>query len=246
MASLLEKINTLISADLNRLVDGALHTNEPALFQQHIRDLQTMQEQLTAQLLDLRAEITAMRRRADEQQALVVKQDAEVDQLLQMGSQEEALAAQARLNQSRLTAGRGAEKVERLETEYARLADTKAQLDARITALRESEPEVVGLANAKRAKDLAAKADQALEGLSGSGAGDADVDRVVSSIRNRLDVAEQQLSELEQRALAHGETPEVLKRRELEDQLEARKARLGLAEPSTTSPAPGPEPVAQS
>jgi len=61
----------------------------------------------------------------------------------------------------------------------------------------------------------------------------------VGSIRNRLAVAESQLSELEQRSLSQGETPEVLKRKELEDQLEARKARLGLAEP----PAPAPIPV---
>jgi hypothetical protein len=238
MASLLEKINTLISADLNRLVDGALRSNEPALFQQHIRDLQTMQEQLTAQLLDLRTQITAMRRRADAKQALVVKQDAEVDRLLQMGSQEEALAAQERLNQSRLATGRAAEKVERLEAEYATLAETKAQLDARITGLRESEPEVVGLASARRARGLVDKADQTLEGLSATGEGDADVDRVVGSIRNRLDAAELQLSTLEQGALARGETPEVLKRRELEDQLEARKARVGLAEPPSAAPAP--------
>ena len=64
-----------------------------------------------------------------------------------------------------------------------------------------------------------------------AGTGDADVDRVVSSIRNRLDVAETQLAEMEQRGLACGETPDVLRRKELEAQLEARKARLGLAEP---------------
>ena len=63
------------------------------------------------------------------------------------------------------------------------------------------------------------------------GVGDPDVARVVGSIRNRLAEAEAQLSELEQRSLSQGETPEVLKRKELEDQLEARKARLGLAEP---------------
>ena len=51
-------------------------------------------------------------------------------------------------------------------------------------------------------------------------------------------MAESQLSELEQRSLAQGETPEVLKRKELEDQLEARKARLGLAEPPVPAVAP--------
>ena len=119
MASLLSKIQTLISADLNRLVDRSLDANDPAIFQQHIRELQKMQGQLTDQMVALRAQITAMRRKSDEQQALVVKQDLEVDQLLQTGLQADALAAQERLNQNRLVAGRAAEKVERLEEEYS-------------------------------------------------------------------------------------------------------------------------------
>jgi phage shock protein A len=242
MASLLSKIQTLISADLNRLVDRSLDANDPAIFQQHIRELQKMQGQLTDQMVALRAQITAMRRKSDEQQALVVKQDLEVDQLLQTGLQADALAAQERLNQNRLVAGRAAEKVERLEEEYSKLAETKAQLDARILALRQSEPEVEGLASAKRAQRLADSAGQTLDDL--SGAGDADVDRVVGSIRNRLAVAEAQLSELEQRSLSQGETPEVLKRKELEDQLEARKARLGLAEPPAPAMAPTVVPAA--
>jgi hypothetical protein len=161
-----------------------------------------------------------------------------VDRLLQAGLQQDALAAQERLNQNRLVAGRSAENVERLEAEYAQLAETKSQLDARIMVLRLSEPEVEGLASAKRGKQAADAAGQKLDDI--TGAGDADVDRVVSSIRGRLETAELQLSELEQRSLSHGETPEVLRRKELEDQLEARKARLGLAEP----PAPVAAPVA--
>jgi hypothetical protein len=50
--------------------------------------------------------------------------------------------------------------------------------------------------------------------------------------------------------LAQGETPEMLKRKELEDQLEARKARLGLVEPpapvvipAVAPPAAAPEVV---
>ena len=158
------------------------------------------------------------------------------------GCKQDALAAQERLNQNRLVAGRAAEKVERLEEEYSKLAETKSQLDARILVLRQSEPEVEGLASAKRAQKLADSAGATLDDLSGTG--DADVDRVVGSIRNRLAVAESQLSELEQRSLSQGETPEVLKRKELEDQLEARKARLGLAEPPAPAAIPAVAPPA--
>ena len=75
-------------------------------------------------------------------------------------------------------------------------------------------------------KQLTAAARESLDDL--AGAGDPDAERVVSSIRTRLAEAEAQLEQLEQKSLARGETPEVLKRKELEAQLEARKARLGL------------------
>jgi len=226
MTSLLDKIQTLVSADLNRLVDRALQANEAAVFQHHIRELQTLQEQLADQLAEVRGEITQLRQRSDEMQALVIRQDQEVDQLLQAGLHEEALAAQDRLNQSRLAAGRLTEQVDRLEAQYAQMVAAKAQLDARATALLQTEPEVEGLVGLARAKELTAAAGRSLEDL--AGLGDPDVARVVGSIRARLAEAEAQIQELERRGLAHGETPAVLKRTELEGQLEARKARLGL------------------
>lgn len=226
MASLLEKVQTLISADLNRLVDRALDSNEPAVFQHHIREMQELQQQLNDQLVSVRAELTELRRRSDEQQALVVKQDAEVDQLLQADLQEDALAAQDRLNQNRLTAARMTEQLDRLEARYAEMVEAQAGINARVTTLQQSAPEFDGLVGLARAKDLTAAAMQSVDDLSGTG--DPDVARVVGSIRSRLAEAEAQIQELQQRALTHGETPEVLKRKELEAQLEERKARLGL------------------
>ena len=226
MASLLEKIQVLVSADLNRVVDRALESNDAAVFQQHIRELQVLQDKLSDQLAGLRAEVVHLRQHSDEQQQLVVTQDQEVNALLQSGLQEDALAAQDRLNQTRLAAGRLAERVDQLEQQYAGMVETKAQLDARVNVLQQSEPEVNGLVDLARSKSLAATATKSLENLEGTG--DPDVARVVGSIQRRLTEAEAQVQELEQRGLAHGETPDALKRKELESQLEARKARLGL------------------
>lgn len=223
MASLISKVQTLIAADVNRLLDRALEANQPALFQQHIRELQETQEQINDQIVSVQVELGHLRQRLAEQQAVVAKQDAEVDQLLQAGLHEEALAAQERVNNSRLIAAQIAEQVAKLDAEYARIVGVKAQLDARLAALVQSEPSVHGLA---RAKELTAQALRSLEAL--EGAGDPDVAATVMAIRTRLAEAEAQLAQLEQRALARGETPEVLKRKELEAQLEARKARLGL------------------
>jgi phage shock protein A len=228
MASLLEKVQTLISADLNRLVDRALESNEPAVFQHQLREMQNLQEQLNDQLISVRAELTELRRGSDAQQALVVKQDAEVDGLLQAGLQEDALAAQDRLNQNRLAAARLTEQLSGLEARYAEMVEAQAGIHARVATLQQSAPEFDGLVGLARAKDLTAATMQSLDDLSGTG--DPDTARVVNSIRTRLAEAEAQIQELQQRALAHGETPEVLKRKELEAQLEERKARLGLQE----------------
>lgn len=239
MASLLEKVQTLLAADLNRLVDRALETNEPAVFQHHIRELQVMQEELGGQLVRLRADITEMRRHSDEAQAVAVRQDQEVDDLLRMGLQEDALAAQDRLNQTRSRAAGMTEQVERLEGQYAALVETKARLDARVEALVQHEPEVSSLVSSVRARQLSEQANNTLDDLAGGvETHDADVARTAGAIRSRLARAEAQIQDLEQRALAHGETPDVLKRKELESQLEARKARLGLAEPPAPPPAP--------
>lgn len=226
MASLLEKVQILISADLSRLVDSALQSNEPAVFQHHIRELQSLQEQLGDQLAGASADIALMRRRSDEQQSLVVQQDQDVDGLLRAGLQEDALAAQDRLNQARLSAAKLTEQVERLEAQYAQLAEGRARLDVRVTALQQTEPEVGNLVSLARAKEATAATAQSLEDLAGTG--DRDSARVVDSIRQRLAEATAKMQALEQRGLAHGETPEALKRKELESQLEARKARLGL------------------
>jgi phage shock protein A len=226
MASLLEKVQTLISADLNRMVDRALGSNEPALFQQQIRELQRTQEQVNDHLVSARAELDRLRKRSQDQQAVVAKQDQEIDQLLQAGLHEDALAAQDRLNASRMAAAQLSDQVEKLEAEYTRMTEAKAQLDARLAAMIQSEPRVVGMMGLTRAKELTAQAIQSLDNL--EGVGDPDVASVVGTVRTRLSEAEAQLALLEQRGLARGETPEVLKRKELEAQLEARKARLGL------------------
>ena len=153
--------------------------------------------------------------------------------LEQAGLHEDALAAQERVNNSRLAAAQLAEQVARLEAEYARIAEAKARLDARLAALIQSEPQVNSLMGLTRAKELTAQALRSLEDL--ASVGDPDVAAAVGAIRTRLAEAEAQLAQLEQRGLARGETPEVLKRKELEAQLEARKARLGLPDQSSSN-----------
>ena len=76
-----------------------------------------------------------------------------------------------------------------------------------------------------KAKEITAKTMKSLDDL--AGVGDADVSRIADSIRSRLDRA---TAESEMRAASlDKQMDEVLGRSELDGQLAARKARLGLS-----------------
>ena len=138
MASLLDKVKPLISADLNRWTDRALRSNEPALLQHQIRELQKTQEQVNDRLMTRGSSSTSCASAARSSKRLWSSRTPEVDQLLQAGLHEDAIAAQDHVNTSRMAAGQLSEQVERLETEYASMVEAKAQL-ARIAIMIQSE-----------------------------------------------------------------------------------------------------------
>ena len=101
----------------------------------------------------------------------------------------------------------------------------RLKLEAKLTTIRQERQELEALLELAKAKEITAKTIKSLDDL--SGAGDADVARIADSIRNRLDRAS---AESEMRAASlDKQMDDVLGRSELDGQLAARKARLGLA-----------------
>ncbi len=225
MASLIEKVNTLISANLHYLVDQALQSNSIAVIQQYIREVENNLQDLTEATVTVGGQVKTVRRKYEEQQAKAAELDRNIDLFLQQGRDDLARAAQSQLNSAQRLVETYGSQIEQMQREYQSLLDARLKLEAKLTTIRQERQELEALLELAKAKEITAKTIKSLDDL--SGAGDADVARIADSIRSRLDRAS---AESEMRAASlDKQMDDVLGRSELDGQLAARKARLGLA-----------------
>jgi phage shock protein A len=224
MASLLDKVATLIKANLHYLVDQALKQNSLAVVDQYIREVEDNLDKLEDAAATVGGQVKTLKRKFDEFQAKADELDRNIDILLQEGREELAVAAQSKLNSTRRLADNYREQHERQKAEYEKLLDAKLKLEAKLTTIKQEREELQALLDLARAKELTAKAISSLDDL--VGAGDDDIGRIAESIRTRLDKAaargEMAASRLD------AQMDEVLERATIDAQLAERKKRLGM------------------
>jgi phage shock protein A len=226
MASLLKKINTLISANLHAMVDSALKANSMAVFDQYVREVEDNLENLEDAVATVGGELKTLRRKKSALDQKAAELDRNIDIFLREGKEDLALAAQSKLNSvSRLTENYD-EMVDRQEAEFQSLKDARLKLEAKLTTVKQEREELQALLDLARSKELTAKTIKSLDDL--MGADDADVSRVAEGIRARLDKASAR-SEMLAGSLEM-QMDEVLEKSTLEAQLAERKARLGLGD----------------
>ena len=224
MASLLEKVQTLIQANLHAMVDSALKANSLAVYDQYVREVEDNLENLEDAEATVGGELKTLRRKMDAQEEKAAELDRNIDIFLREGKEDLALAAQSRLNSvSRLVQNYQA-MVERQEAELKSLKDARLKLEAKLTTVKQEREELQVLLDLARSKELTAKTIKSLDDL--MGAGDEDISRVAEGIRARLDQASAR-SEMLAGSL-DAQMDEVLEKSTLEAQLAERKARLGL------------------
>lgn len=226
MASLLEKVDTLIRANLHALVDRALQANSLAVVDQYIRQIEENLEDLEDAAATVGGQVKTLRRKVDDYEEKAAELDRKVDLLLTEGREDLALAAQSRLNSTRRLLQSYREQLERQQTEYQKLLDARLKLEARLVSVKQEREELAALLELAKSKEITVRAIQSLDDL--AGIGDADIARVAEGIRARLDKAQARSEMLAQRLDA--QMDEVLERHELEQQLAERKKRLGLVD----------------
>ncbi|MEJ2607697.1 MAG: PspA/IM30 family protein, partial [Anaerolineales bacterium] len=86
MASLLEKVSTLISANLHALVDQALSTNSMAVIDQYIRQVENHLEDLEDAAATVGGEAKSISRKLEDLQLKSEELDKAVDAFLQEGN----------------------------------------------------------------------------------------------------------------------------------------------------------------
>jgi len=226
MASLLEKVQTLISANLHSIVDKALQSNSLAVVDQYIRQVEDSLEDLEDAVATVGGQLKTLQRKHQEYEGKARELDRNIDVLLAEGREELAIAAQSKLNSTRRLVESYQEQVERQQTECDKLQDARIKLEAKLTAMKQEREELAALLELAKSKEIAQRAMQSLDDL--AGVGDADIARVADSIRARLEKA-QARGEMAATRL-DTQMDEILERREIERQLAERKHRLGLAE----------------
>jgi phage shock protein A len=224
MASLLEKVQTLISANLHAMVDSALKANSLAVFDQYVREVDDNLENLEEAVITVSGELKTLRRKKDGVDQKAAELDRNIDIFLREGKEDLALAAQSRLNSVKRQSQYYDEMLERQEAEFQSLKDARLKLEAKLTTVKQEREELQVLLDLARSKELTAKTIKSLDDLSGTG--DEDIARVAEGIRARLDKASAR-SEMLAGSL-DAQMDEVLEKSTLEAQLAERKARLGL------------------
>jgi len=226
MATLLEKTQTLIQANLHAMVDRALESNSVAVMKQYIRDAEGNLDQLEDAAATVGGEVKTLERKYQEYKKNADKLDRNIDSLLMQGKTDLASAAQNELNTARRLQEQYHEQWVRQQREYEALLNARLKLQAKLKTIRQEQKEMESLLRLAKSKEITVKAMKSLDDL--AGVGDGDIARLSDSIRSRLDKASAH-SEMYASRL-DSQMDDVLGKAEIDLQLEERKRRLGLAE----------------
>ncbi len=225
MASLLEKVSTLISANLHAMVDSALKANSLAVFDEYIRQAENNLDALEDAAATVGGNVKTLASKVEQYRADSTKQDADIDALLKQGKEDLATAVQAKLNTTNKLLAQYKADYDKTQAEYQKLMDSKLKLEAKLTTIKQEREEMQALLDLAKSKERTIGAIRSLKDL--EGVGDADIARITEGIRSRLDKAEAR-AEIESSRL-ESQVDEALGKAELDMQLAERKKRLGLS-----------------
>lgn len=224
MASLLEKVQTLIAANMHAMVDGALENNNLKVMDEYIRQAEKNLDALEDSAATVGGTVKTLKRKYDEFSAQVEKLDRDIDMLLLKSKNDLAVAAQADLNSKKQLAQEYYEQWQQQEGEYKRIMDAKLKLEARMVAIKQEREHVKNLLELAEAKKVTTKTIRSLDDI--AGAGDEDVRRIGEQIRSRLDRIDAEAEMVSSRL--QNQVDDAIGTMEIENQLEERRSRLGL------------------
>ncbi len=224
--SLLQKIDTLIKANLHAMVDRALDSNSVAVLDEYIRQAENNLDDLEDALVTIKGQVKTLQRKYETFQAEAEALDRDIDRLLSLGKEDLAMAAQSQYNTKADLAEEYRKQFEQQKKEADNLAEARLKLEARLRTIRQEREHVLGLLELAKTKEIAAKSMKSLDAL--EGVGDSDISRVADKIRERLDRAD---AEVEMRAgRLNNQMDQVLGKDRLDSQLAERRRRLGLSQ----------------
>jgi phage shock protein A len=220
--SLIDKVNTLINANLHSIVDRALQQNSVAVMDEYIRQAQNNMEALEEQAVTLGGSVRTLKRKYDEFSAAAEKLDRDIDTLILKGKNDLAAAAQTELNSKQQLAQDYYTQWQQQETQYQAMLNMRVKLEGRLTAIRQQREQLRSLIELAEAKRVATKTIKSLDAL--ASVGDKEISSLADSVRARLDEEDARL-EMATRNISE-EIEDAIGGSEVERQLEERRRRL--------------------
>ena len=223
MASLLERVGTLISANLNWMVTQALKANSMAVLDEYIRKVEDNLEALEDAAATVGGEAKTLRRKFIEFDAKAKELDSNIDLFLREGKESLALAAQSRFNTMRRLADTYKDQADAQDVEFQKLLDAKLKLEAKLTEVKQERVELEAMLELAKSKELTHRV---VTGVAGVTSAESGVGDIREAIQKRLDKASAQ-SQMDANRL-DTQMSEVLEEDLLSRQLAERKKNLGI------------------
>ena len=223
--SFLDKVNTLINANLHGIVDRALESNSVRVMDEYIRQAERNLEALEDSAATIGGTVKTLKRKHDELAAAAEALDRDIDSLIISGKNELATTAQAQLNTRQELAADYYEQWQEQDRQYRMMLDMRVKLVARLTTVRQERERLIALIELTEARKVATRTIRSLDQLAHSG--DAQITDLAGRIRSNLDREDARL-ELATSNLG-SRIEDAIGNAEVDRQLEERRKRLGVS-----------------
>ena len=222
MPSILQKVQTLFSANMHGMIDRALETNSLKVMDEYIRQVERNLEALEDSAATVGGSVRTLKRKYEEFSNQSDKLDRDIDTLILRGKNDLAAAAQAELNTKQELAQEYYEQWQSQEEQYQGMLNMRLKLEGRLTTIRQEREKMRSLLELAETKKVMTKTLKSMDKLDTSG--DQEIDTLLDSIYSQID-QEDARADLASRKLSdHIEDTVGIGQVEL--QLEERRQRL--------------------
>ena len=222
MPSILQKVQTLFSANMHGMIDRALETNSLKVMDEYIRQVERNLEALDDSAATVGGSVRTLKRKYEEFSNQSDKLDRDIDTLILRGKNDLAAAAQAEMNTKQELAQEYYEQWQAQEEQYQSMLNMRLKLESRLTTVKQEREKMRSLMELAETKKVMTKTLKAMDKLDTSG--DQEIDNLLDSIYSKID-EEDARAELASRKLSD-QIEDTVGIGQVELQLEERRQRL--------------------
>ena len=222
MPSILQKVQTLFSANMHGMIDRALETNSLKVMDEYIRQVERNLEALDDSAATVGGSVRTLKRKYEEFSNQSDKLDRDIDTLILRGKNDLAAAAQAELNTKQELAQEYYEQWQSQEEQYQGMLNMRLKLESRLTTVKQEREKMRSLLELAETKKVVTKTLKVMDKLDTTG--DQEIDSLLDSIYSKID-EEDARAELASRKLSD-QIEDTVGIGQVELQLEERRQRL--------------------